>query len=134
MKEVSTEPCWTLYFDCDQLRLGGSPFLWFGPPEAWFFIFYTSAEGFSFLSHFLDKTLQTGHIYQVNISVFTTWKNENVVPRGVSAKDEKASGWLSPCVLYVFFLSTEGVRKQWFYVSFPQSHSATTYFLPNFVT
>jgi hypothetical protein len=30
--------------------------------------------GFSYFGHFLDKTLQDGHIYQVDASVFTSWK------------------------------------------------------------
>lgn len=83
----------------------GCPFLWFGTPETWFFTF-SSAEGFSFSGHFLDQPLQSGHINQVNVSIFTTWKDENVVPRVVSAKDEKGSGWLTPWMVF-FSLKTE---------------------------
>lgn len=64
---------------------------------------FTDAEGFRFLGHFLDKALQGFHIYQANAPIFTTGRSENAKPQVESAKEDKGSDWLSPCVLYVFY-------------------------------
>lgn len=45
--------------------------------------------------------MQSGHIYQVNVSIFTMWENESVMPQVVSPTDAKGSAQLSPFVLYL---------------------------------
>lgn len=55
---------------------------------------------FGFFDH-SRYTLQSGHIYQVNVSIFTMWENESIMPQVVSTTDAKSSAQQSPFVLYL---------------------------------